>query len=428
MPENSAVFSDRKSKDLLSDYLSVRALSERLASPLSREDQTIQSMPDASPTKWHLAHTSWFFETFILCHFDEDYVVFDDHYRVLFNSYYNQIGEQYPRHKRGLITRPTVEEMYRYRRYVDKHISQLIARLSPEDHRYEDVLNLVVLGLNHEQQHQELIVTDIKHAFSLNPTNPVYCKKVQSTSDTTSHVEQFSEIWDRFEAGIYRIGFRGEGFHFDNEAPVHRVFQESFKISTRLVTNAEYLAFMDSGGYRDSSYWLSEGWSWVIEKNIQSPLYWQRISDVWTTYTLNGRDSVCLEEPVIHLSYFEADAFARWQGYRLPTEQEWEIAASDCSIEKGQHLDTQQCHPTPAYQGYFGNAWCWTSSAYSAYPGFETSEGAVGEYNGKFMCNQYVLRGGSCATPLGHIRTSYRNFFPADTRWQFSGVRLATDA
>ena len=408
---------------LRSQYQAVRTLSEQLASPLSDEDQTIQSMPDASPTKWHLAHTSWFFETFVLSKYASNCACFDSAYQTLFNSYYNQIGEQYTRAQRGVISRPGVGQVMDYRRHVDERMLELIDTVDMyQDGEFEA---LVILGLNHEQQHQELLLTDIKHAFSLNPLAPIYVD-FETKHPELDHQRESAE-WDSFESGIYQIGYNGEAFHFDNEKPQHRYYQESFKICRQPITNRDFLNFIEDGGYQNSTLWLSNGWTWLKEQSVQRPLYWYESGDRWHTYTLGGNRPLIDNEPVIHISYYEADAYARWAGCRLPTEQEWEIAASACS-EEGELLDPDRCHPTEVQSSYFGSAWCWTSSAYSAYPGYRAPPGAVGEYNGKFMCDQFVLRGGSCATPKGHIRPSYRNFFPAHTRWQFSSLRLAKSA
>ena len=423
-----------KPVDLFDTYRVVRQYSEQLAAPLTPEDQTLQSMPDASPVKWHLAHTSWFFETFILSEFLQGYQPYHPAYKILFNSYYNQVGEQYTRSKRGLISRPDAAEIQLYRAHVDSTIGTLLD--TAEGDALKRISALVELGLHHEQQHQELLLTDIKHAFSENPLAPVYLD--DEHQDSSAAAPEYT--WHRFAAGLYAVGHSGAGFCFDNERPSHQVAVTDYAIASRPVTNREYLEFVSSGAYQDASYWLSEGWSWVQENHIETPMYWrsaQHSSTTWQVFTLQGLKHLALDEPVTHISYFEADAFARWAGYRLPTEHEWEIAAST-QAQNGQHdvgrlglqpHDAhQQCHPSIARDGFFGDVWNWTSSAYSGYPGFRIAEGAVGEYNGKFMCNQYVLRGGSCVTPVGHIRATYRNFFPAHTRWQFSGLRLAKDA
>ena len=407
-----------------SQYEAVRVLSERLAEPLTEEDQTVQSMPDASPTKWHLAHTSWFFETFVLSKYCPDYSYFDTAYQSLFNSYYNQIGEQYTRAQRGMISRPGVDQVMKYRQHVDQRMLELIGGGCSS--QSEEFRKLVFLGLNHEQQHQELLLTDIKHAFSFNPLAPVYVDFNEVKQSEASSVEKATD-WDRFESGIYQIGYEGDAFHYDNEGPRHRHYQESFKIRTQLVTNKEFQVFIEEGGYKNAALWLSDGWSWLNEQSICQPLYWRKIDNEWHSYSLGGNRPLVGNEPVIHISYYEADAYARWAGHRLPTEYEWEIAAS-ANLEDGALLDPQRCHPVDVNSSYFGNAWSWTSTAYNAYPGYKSPPGAVGEYNGKFMCDQYVLRGGSCATPQGHIRPTYRNFFPSHTRWQFSGLRLASDA
>lgn len=426
---------------LIKRFSQIRSTTEQLAERLSDEDQVVQSMPDASPTKWHLAHTSWFFEIFILQQFESDYQPHCAEYTELFNSYYNQIGPQYSRQNRGLITRPGVSEVRDYRHGINKRIAALLD--SCDENALEQIAPLLILGINHEQQHQELIITDIKHAFSFNPLFPVLTAVEEGVeTDTEANRDTGTTIplnWHVFESGIYQIGQQiGDSkdeppsFCFDNEGPRHRVFQESFEIASRPVTNGEFSEFISAGGYQTSSHWLSEGWAWVQSESIQAPLYWTNRDGVWHQYSLAGFREVDANEAVTHLSYFEADAYASWAGKRLPTEVEWEIAAleerqsgstSDDSSEGFMQLS--RLHPGSVRQTMFGDVWNWTSSAYSAYPGYRASADAIGEYNGKFMCNQYVLRGGSCATPEGHVRVSYRNFFPTHTRWQFSGVRLA---
>jgi ergothioneine biosynthesis protein EgtB len=405
-------------------YRDVRRLTLALGEPLAVEDYGVQSMPDASPTKWHLAHTSWFFETFVLAAFRRDYAPFDARYKYLFNSYYNAVGERLPRERRGVISRPTVEEVFRYRAHVDSHVLEL----PHEDSRPAELDAVVVLGLNHEQQHQELILTDLKHALGLNPLRPAYRERAPGPAPAAAPVE-----WLTYPAGVRWIGHEGEAFAFDNETPRHRVFVDAFRLADRLTTCAEYLAFMEAGGYDRPEWWLSDGWAARQAQGWVAPLYWEKPGGEWVQYTLDGVRPVRPGDPVCHVSYYEADAFARWSGARLPTEAEWETAAQDCHLS-GSFLDAGRLHPAPAAPSesggppaqMFGEAWQWTASPYVAYPGYRPAAGALGEYNGKFMCNQMVLRGGSCATPLSHFRRSYRNFFPPDARWQFTGIRLAS--
>ncbi|MCR6653848.1 MAG: ergothioneine biosynthesis protein EgtB [Cellvibrionaceae bacterium] len=404
-------------------FLQTRETTNRLTRNLSPEDQLLQSMPETSPTKWHLAHTTWFFDTFILKPRGADVAAENEHFDYLFNSYYNQVGPQYSRAQRGLISRPSLGEVWHYREAVEERLLSLWEGLSLEE------LRLVELGIHHEQQHQELIVTDIKHALSQNPQNPALVKPlIESTG------ESMPLRWLAFPPGESWFGCTGEeGFCFDNEKPLHRVFVPGFRIANRPATNAEYLAFIEDGGYRDPRHWLSEGWAWVRSSHAEAPLYWCRQDQQWFTYTLAGLLPLMSCEPVCHLNYFEASAFASWAGKRLPTEYEWELAAQFSSSE-GHFLDGRVLHPRCASgdpagpQQMFGDVWEWTRSAYLPYPGYTTPAGAVGEYNGKFMVNQWVMRGGSCATPQGHIRASYRNFFPVTASWQFSGVRLADDS
>jgi len=410
-------------------YDTVRAATLDLAAPLSDEDCAIQSMPDASPVKWHLAHTSWFFETFVLAANVSGYQTFDPAYRMLFNSYYNAVGEKHPRPQRGLLSRPSRDEVVAYRRHVDAAMRSLLERpesLSP------DVVSLVVLGINHEQQHQELILTDVLHMLSHNPTRPAY--RPDDALDDGRPAPALT--WIEFEAGLREIGHAGEAFAFDNEMPRHRVYLDGFALASRPVCNAEFLAFIADGGYRRPELWLSEGWDWVTAHHVDAPMYWQRDGGRWEQFTLRGMRLLDLAAPVCHVSLFEADAYARWAGARLPTEAEWETAAAGLAIdgnfqEAGALLPrtaaTAARGDSPLTQMY-GDVWQWTQSAYSPYPGYRTAPGAVGEYNGKFMCNQFVLRGASFATPRSHARASYRNFFPAPARWQFSGFRLARDA
>ncbi|WP_165441983.1 ergothioneine biosynthesis protein EgtB [Rubinisphaera italica] len=417
--------------ELLQRYFSIRNQSVKLCEGLLPEDLVIQSMPDASPLRWHLAHTTWFFETFLLKEILSSYEPWNPHFEVLFNSYYNSVGEQFPRANRGLLTRPSVQEIFEYRHKIDEIILQLIKTES----LHHDALRILEIGLQHEQQHQELMLTDLKHMFSCNPLFPIY-RTQKSVNQNWNSPER---KWIAHEEGLYEIGARQREFCYDNELPRHRQFVESFSLSNRLVTNAEYLVFIEEGGYRRPEFWLSMGWQAVESQKWSSPLYWHQTDDGWSQFTLSGLRSIDGQEPVTHVSYFEADAYARWAGCRLPEEAEWEIAAED-SVDKypelivqGNYVESEKYHPQicsnegagSAYQQLFGDVWEWTRSQYSAYPGYHTPEGAIGEYNGKFMCNQFVLRGGSCATSASHIRSSYRNFFPPETRWQFSGIRLA---
>jgi ergothioneine biosynthesis protein EgtB len=401
-------------------FSGVRSLTEVLAAPLSAEDQAAQSMPDASPTKWHQAHTTWFFETFILGPNLPGYEPFHPAFGYLFNSYYEAVGARHPRPIRGLLTRPSLEEVRAYRTYVDESMQQLLAgRID------EATSSLVELGLHHEQQHQELLLMDIKHLFSCNPLRPAY----RSPHDERPNLAR-PLSWREFDGGVVEIGHHGEGFAFDNESPRHHAYLEPYALADRPVTCGEWLEFIADGGYARAEFWLSEGWNTVMTERWQAPLYWSMGDDGWDIFTLAGPRPVDPNEPVCHVSLFEADAFARWAGARLPSESEWESAAAGVPAV-GQLLDIDTLHPRsvddPDSAGLFGDVWEWTSSAYQPYPGFVTAPGAVGEYNGKFMVNQYVLRGGCCATPADHIRASYRNFFPAAARWAFSGVRLAKD-
>jgi ergothioneine biosynthesis protein EgtB len=400
---------------LLDRFLSVRRQTEKLAEPLSPEDQTVQSMPDASPTKWHLAHTTWFFETFLLKPQLGDYRPFDAAYEYLFNSYYEAVGPRHPRPQRGMITRPGVGDILAYRRHVTDAMAHLI-----ESGRSNST-ELVVLGLNHEQQHQELILMDIKHALSMNPLFPAYApeRAVPDASATAM-------AWHDFEGGLVQIGHRAEGFAFDNEGPRHRTWIDPFAMASRLVTCGEYAAFIADGGYRRPELWLSAGWECVNQRGWQAPLYWQEGG----VFTLSGLRPLRTEEPVCHVSFYEAAAYAKWAGKRLPRESEWEIAASDVGAH-GNMLEDGALHPGAAKDDglsqMLGDVWEWTASPYVAYPGYREPPGAIGEYNGKFMANQMVLRGGCAATPRDHIRTTYRNFFPPDARWMFGGIRLAED-
>lgn len=379
------------------EYRAVRARTEALAAPLSPEDCQIQSMPDASPVKWHLAHGSWFFETFILASALPDYRPFDPAYAVLFNSYYVAVGDRHPRPQRGLLSRPSLEEVRAYRRHVDAGMAQLFER-GLGDHA------LITLGLHHEQQHQELILMDVLHALSCNPLEPAYDPAWRMPGGPAGQ----SREWIAVEGGLHAIGHDGEGFAFDNEGPLHKVWLEPFRIATSLVTCGDYLEFIADGGYARPQLWLSDGWDQRVREDWQAPSYWRKGDCAWTRFTLAGRVPVDPAEPVCHISHYEADAYARWKGARLPTEAEWEVAVRSAPL--AQINDT---------------LWQWTQSPYTPYPGFTPGAGAVGEYNGKFMANQMVLRGGSFATPAGHARPTYRNFFAPHCRWQFAGIRLA---
>lgn len=419
---------------LLERYRAVRRASDALCEPLALEDYVPQSMPDASPVKWHLAHTTWFFETMVLKPAVPDYRPLNPQFVYLFNSYYNAVGPQFSRPQRGLVTRPTVEEVRAYRAHVDAHMEELIETGSRLGTELPEAV--IVLGLHHEQQHQELIVTDLKHLLSFNPLRPVYRADGWTGGQAVAPLR-----WVEYAGGLQEIGFAGEGFAFDNESPRHRVYVEPFRLGSRLVTAGEYRAFMRDGGYERPELWLSDGWKVVRERGWRAPLYWEPVDGAWYQFTLGGFRPVRDAEPVTHVSLYEADAYARWAEARLPTEAEWEIAASAAPVV-GNFVEDNRFHPAPAptpapapaarAQGdspaqLFGGTWEWTQSPYAAYPGFRPAAGAIGEYNAKFMANQYVLRGGSCATPRSHIRATYRNFFPADARWQFSGIRLAAE-
>ena len=406
--------------ELAARYRAVRATSERLRAPLSAEDCQAQSMPDASPVKWHLAHTTWFFETFVLEPGRAGYQPFAPAYRVLFNSYYQQVGDQHPRPQRGLLTRPSLDEVLDYRAHVDR---QLLDWLTGDGATAEGLASVVEVGLHHEQQHQELLLTDAKHLLGGNPLAPAYA----TTAPPASVERPFT--WRRYDGGVREIGAGATGFAFDNERPRHAALLQPYALASRLTTSGEYLAFIDDGGYRRPELWLSDGWAAVQSRGWQAPLYWDRRDGEWCEFTLSGRRRLDRHAPVCHVSLYEADAFATWAGARLPTEFEWEVAAAE-RPPTGNLLDSGHLHPIGAAGGgepsqLFGDVWEWTRSAYDPYPGFRPLAGTLGEYNGKFMCNQLVLRGGSCATPADHIRASYRNFFPPDARWQFSGIRLA---
>jgi ergothioneine biosynthesis protein EgtB len=399
-------------------FQAVRDTTDALASPLSAEDQTAQSMPDASPAKWHRAHTTWFFEEFLLRP-DPAYTEYDPTYRYLFNSYYEAVGPRHPRPQRGLVTRPGIADIARYREYVQDRLIDTL-----EAGRFDDkARDLVELGCNHEQQHQELLLMDIKHLFSTHAFAPVYVERPPDDQPPP-----MAQSWRSVPGGIVEIGHDGDGFAFDNEGPRHRVLLEDFLIAERAVTVSDWLNFMADGGYRRADLWLSDGWARVQADGWDAPAYWDLRDGEWTTFTLSGRRPIVPAEPVCHVSFYEADAFARWAGARLPTEFEWETAARQRPDLRGRLMDTARVHPGPAGSAMIGDVWEWTASAYLPYPGFAPAPGAVGEYNGKFMCDQHVLRGACAATPVGHERLTYRNFFPAGSRWAFSGLRLARNA
>ncbi len=436
-----------KPTSLSARYAQIRAQTEALTAPLSGEDCQAQSMPDASPIKWHLAHVTWFFESFVLENFEPEFKPYQPAFRVLFNSYYNAIGDKHPRSQRGLLTRPTLDQVFAWRRNVDERMTALMHSASVDSTRAAKLIGLIELGLNHEQQHQELILTDIKHLLSLSPLSPVYRPAWPLAAISPSPGRWLAQAGDQVTIGHDAK----DGFSFDNESPRHSQWLSPYALMNQLVTHGEWLAFMQDGGYREPRWWLSAGWDWVQSQRIEAPLYWRRSSPDnavsqgdWHSFTLHGLMPIDPHTPITHISFFEADAYARWlaqtssafSGARLPTEFEWEAAvAPDAALHasRANFAESRALHPMPlsrAGEGLLqvlGDVWEWTSSSYQGYPGYQPWAGAVGEYNGKFMVNQYVLRGGSCATPASHIRATYRNFFPTDARWQFSGLRLARD-
>lgn len=412
-----------KRGSLFSKYAEVRSLTEEICEPLQPEDFVVQPVVDVSPPKWHLAHTTWFFENFVLKDFMPDYQLFDDDYHFLFNSYYETEGERWIRSERGVLSRPWVKEIMAYRKYVDEHMKQFLSGQYEITARIEEILTI---GLNHEQQHQELMVYDIKHILGINPLFPVY-KSNTITSDRPDLKEKYLKV----DAGIYTIGCEEDCFHFDNEQGVHQVYLHTYQILDRLITVGEYLEFIEAGGYQNFNYWLMEGWEWVKKEQVKAPFYWIREDGIWKHYTLAGLEKVNPDEPVTHINFYEADAFAKWKGKRLPTEFEWEVACKQ--FEKkiptvANFLDERNFRPMPRKghnTQFYGDVWEWTNSAYLPYPFYEKEDGALGEYNGKFMINQMVLRGGSFATSRNHIRATYRNFFHPNLRWHFTGLRLA---
>jgi len=420
MEETITNYTDRTS--LADAYDHVRRYTERLCEPLATDDYQIQSIVQTSPPKWHIAHVSWFFETFVLAHFRPAYKPLDARYDHIFNSYYYTHGEMHPRAKRGLLSRPTVEAVYSYRAHVDEQMRRLIEDLDAS--QWDDMAFRVELGLNHEQQHQELLLMDVKHNFSINPLKPAYRDDLPSPRGESRDMH-----WVNRHGGIRQIGHRGRRFAFDNESPRHQVLMREHRLADRFVTNGEYLGFMEAGGYRDPGLWLSDGWALLQQEDLDHPLYWERADGGWMQFTLGGLRELAADEPVCHVNFYEADAFARWAGKRLPLESELETMLEEQPAE-GNFADQDLLHPAPAGDAgqWYGDLWAWTASPYSAYPGFKPLAGSMGEYNGKFMSNQMVLRGGSCVTSIEHIRPSYRNFFYPDERWAFTGLRLAEDA
>jgi ergothioneine biosynthesis protein EgtB len=421
--EFGSAINDRS--DILSKFNSVRSFTEKLCAPLEIEDYVIQSMPDVSPTKWHLGHTSWFFETFILEKVIPDYKPYHPLYNYLFNSYYIQVGERWHRPSRGLLSRPTVKAIFDYRNFINNNTIDLIETC--DDKLYNEIAPLIEIGLNHEQQHQELLLTDIKNVLSINPLNPVYSERNINSSSKTAALE-----WIEFEGGMVEIGSDGSGFNFDNETPVHKEFLYPFRLANRLITNKEFIDFIEDSGYKNATLWLSDGWATVESEGWRAPLYWEIKDGKCWNFTLNGFRQVNPDEPVCHIGQYEADAFAQWRGCRLPSEAEWEVAAGNLPYT-GNLVEHDNHHTIPVEKNadglmqMYGDVWEWTQSAYLPYPGYKPLPGALGEYNGKFMSNQIVLRGGSCATSQTHIRNTYRNFFPPHSRWQFTGLRLAQD-
>lgn len=409
-------------------FLAIRQQSIAICAPLQTEDYVVQPIGDVSPPKWHLGHTTWFFENFILVDQLPNYQFFNKQLNYFFNSYYESQGERILRTNRGNMTRPSVEEIIAYRQHVDAAMEQLFSQFLEDTAIPTPLAHLMEVGLQHEQQHQELLVTDIKYILGTNPLFPVYHKKTTTSNNVTARPLN----WLAIPEGVYQIGYEGKHFSWDNEGSVHKVYLHDFEIADRLVTNGEFLEFMQAGGYQQYEHWLSEGWEWAKQLDVKAPLYWYKKAGEWYQYTMRGLEPIQLQEPVTHISYFEADAYAQWRGLRLPTEFEWEVACKNqyqIIPQDGNFLETQNFHPTATITTkdtqFLGNVWEWTGSAYLPYPNYPRFKGALGEYNGKFMVNQMVLRGGSCATPISHARMTYRNFFQTDKRWQFTGIRLA---
>ncbi|SER93984.1 ergothioneine biosynthesis protein EgtB [Gracilibacillus ureilyticus] len=408
--------------NIQSRFAKIRGFTDQIVAPLEAEDFIIQSTSDVSPAKWHLAHTTWFFERFVLIPHASNYQEFNPQFDHLFNSYYETIGKPFARPNRGLLSRPTIKEVVKYRKYVEENILNMLNQADQE--LIKKIEPIIEIGMNHEQQHQELLLTDIKYNFSINPLKPAYFNDSSHDDSYTSDME-----WIHLEEGLVEIGHDGKGFAFDNESPRHKVWLNAYSIASRTVTNKEFIAFIEDGGYEKVQYWLSDGWSTLKKEGWEAPLYWEKKDGAWFYFTLSGMKEVNVNEPVTHISYYEADAYARWAGKRLPTEAEWEHAFSNEEIE-GNFAESGNYHPvvkTDSNYNAFGNVWEWTMSPYSPYPGNKPLEGALGEYNAKFMANQMVLKGGSCVTPASHIRLTYRNFFQPEKQWQFSGFRLAED-
>lgn len=423
MQENEALRTDRA--ELLQEYQKVRAYSETLCEPLAEDDFQIQSIPEVSPPKWHLAHVSWFFETFLLKHYGSEYQPFHPQFEYLFNSYYETVGAFHPRPKRGLLSRPTVDEVYQYRAYVDEQMLFLMETIG--ERYWQHLAYLVTLGLQHEQQHQELLLMDIKHNFGVNPLRPAYRSDLVLSDTDTFQAPQ----WLECPGGIGEMGYAGDGFAYDNETPRHQVLLCDYRIADRPVTNGEFRAFIDDGGYQRPELWLADGWATLHREGWSCPLYWEEIAGEWYEMTLGGLRPLNPGEPVCHVSFYEAEAYARWTAKRLPSEAELENVLRSRPLV-GNFVETESLHPlavgSRGQEQWYGDVWEWTQSAYAPYPGFKPLAGSIGEYNGKFMCNQMVLRGGSCVTSASHLRPTYRNFFYPHDRWQFSGIRLAEDA